>query len=428
MEAAFDAEAAAAVDMDALFAAPPSQQKHMLSDVLQRKIHAVQPEIANEILEELLETSDVNELIDCALDETSLHAFITKFLIEVIEGQRPRPDTGGQGNKRRQLSPEQSTPLQRVVGGHTNILRFNDVDFQLEKRIRDLSSEKLRTQDQYHNDPETQHDPFNGVICVYISNFFTGAINLTYYVRGTRNVAMFCSGMSGMQAFNGAALFVSTRLTLEGLIQPIWGSLDADSSRKPKRLVKSKSPIEANKRRYIFETGRTVWEKSGIDLDKLNEAMEMSDRGGTRKRSQAASDNAANKVASLRGGSGRADNTIDESLTTLTRPEDVDDPDLKRFLRLRQWASRNRSADKSMDDRHERSSNPAVPNQPSSKHDTVENLHGTSSNHATSNPSPSLPDPVDDLDGQCFEQRAKQWSMPSNVVRYGMSDEWQTNI
>lgn len=64
MEAAFDAEAAAAVDMDALFAAPPSQQKHMLSDVLQRKIHAVQPEIANEILEELLETSDVNELID----------------------------------------------------------------------------------------------------------------------------------------------------------------------------------------------------------------------------------------------------------------------------------------------------------------------------------------------------------------------------
>ena len=64
MDAAFDAEAAAAVDVDALFAAPPSQQKHMLGDVLQRKIHAVQPEIANEILEELLETADVNELIN----------------------------------------------------------------------------------------------------------------------------------------------------------------------------------------------------------------------------------------------------------------------------------------------------------------------------------------------------------------------------
>jgi len=171
-----------------------------------------------------------------------------------------------------------------------------------------------------------------------------------------------------------------------------------------------------------------VCEKSGIDLDKLNEAMELTDRGGTRKRSQSASDNAANKVASLRGGSGRADSTIDESLTTLTRPEDVDEPNLKRLLRLRQWTSRNKPADKSMDDRHDTSSTPAISNQSSSKHSIIDDLHGTSPDHATPNPSPSLPDPVDDLDGQCFEQRAKQWSMPSNVVRYGMSDDWQTNI
>jgi hypothetical protein len=64
MDAAFDAEAAATVDMDALFAAPPSRQKHMLGDILRRKILAVQPQIANEISEELLGTCDVDELIN----------------------------------------------------------------------------------------------------------------------------------------------------------------------------------------------------------------------------------------------------------------------------------------------------------------------------------------------------------------------------
>lgn len=135
---------------------------------------------------------------------------------------------------------------------------FNDVGFELEKRIRDMSSEEFHTQEQYNNDPETRRDPFNGVICVYISNFFSDATNLIYYIRGTRNVAMFCGGMSGMQTFNGAVLFAATHLTLEGLTQSIWGRLEAESTRAPNRLVKSKSPLEVNKWRYLFETGRTA--------------------------------------------------------------------------------------------------------------------------------------------------------------------------
>jgi hypothetical protein len=210
------------------------------------------------------------------------------------------------------------------------------VSFQLEKRIKEISNQDFRTQGQYNNDPETRHDPFNGVICVHISNFFSDAINLIYYIRGTRNVAMFCGGMSGMQAFNGAALFAATHLTLEGVTQPIWGLLNAESSRLPKRMAKTKSPIEANKWRYMFETGRVVWEKSDIDLDKLNEAMETSDRGGTHQRKRTASEDAANNVASLRGGSGHADSPIDESLTTILRQEVVNDPVFKRFLKLRQ--------------------------------------------------------------------------------------------
>lgn len=64
MDAAFDAEAAAAIDMDALFAAPPFKQKHMLGDIFHRKISVIQPDMANEILDQLLGTSDVNELIN----------------------------------------------------------------------------------------------------------------------------------------------------------------------------------------------------------------------------------------------------------------------------------------------------------------------------------------------------------------------------
>lgn len=70
MDAAFDVEAAAAVDMDALFAASPSKQKHMLRNVLHRKIHAVQPDIANEIVEQLLETTGIDELINWYVSST----------------------------------------------------------------------------------------------------------------------------------------------------------------------------------------------------------------------------------------------------------------------------------------------------------------------------------------------------------------------
>lgn len=85
-----------------------------------------------------------------AFDEASLHAFITNFLIEVIDSQRPHPDTSGQGKKRRQLSPEQSAPVRRDVEGHAS----ETVD-QSNKRMKmtpepeeskspeeDLSSEK----------------------------------------------------------------------------------------------------------------------------------------------------------------------------------------------------------------------------------------------------------------------------------------------
>jgi hypothetical protein len=71
---------------------------------------------------------------------------------------------------------------------------------------------------------------------------------------------------------------------------------------------------------------------------------------------------------------------------------------------------------KSMDDRHGNASNQA-PSDPSPP-----------SNLAISNLSPPRHDTIADLDLQYFEQRVKQWTVPSNLVRHGMSDEWQANI
>lgn len=184
------------------------------------------------------------------------------------------------------------------------------------------------TQDQYDHDPEVLHDPFDGIYCVWISNFFTNATNLIYYIRGTRNVEMFCSGMAGMQAFNGAALFSITHTGLEAITKPIW-----PSGPRSERLVKSKSPIETNKWRYMYETGRMMWGKSSIDLDKLGQAMEMSSIGDSdgSKQHRASDDlkgpsedqikqqhdsatgrtERGQKMATLRGGAGRSDSVAD---------------------------------------------------------------------------------------------------------------------
>lgn len=158
----------------------------------------------------------------------------------------------------------------------TDWRRFNDVGFELQKKIRDMSNKELRMQDQYSNGPETRHDLLNEVVCAYISIFFSDATNLVYYIRGTRNVAMFCIDMSGTQTFNGAVLFATTHLTLKGLTQTGCGQVHAETTRAPNRLVKSKSPSEVNKWRYLLETGRAAWAKDDIDMDKLREAMETS--------------------------------------------------------------------------------------------------------------------------------------------------------
>ena len=76
-----------------------------------------------------------------------------------------------------------------------------------------------------------------------------------------------------MQAFNGAVLFAVSPHDLAYILKFIrirrsgGGSLD--------RLVKSEMPTEMSKWRFAYETGRLVWEKSDIDLPKLQELMEM---------------------------------------------------------------------------------------------------------------------------------------------------------
>ena len=66
----------ATLDMDALFAAPPDQQKQMLSETLWPKIQNVQPQLADKIWDIVFEM-DNNELIDLYLPPRPLYDFIS---------------------------------------------------------------------------------------------------------------------------------------------------------------------------------------------------------------------------------------------------------------------------------------------------------------------------------------------------------------
>lgn len=145
---------------------------------------------------------------------------------------------------------------------------FNDENFQLERRIRELSTEDPYTQTQYDEDQEAQHDLNNRVYCIYISDFFTDQNNLVYYIKGAQNVNMFSLGMTGMDAFNGAILFIIGPYSFSHVLDPI-----NIKHCKVERVGKSDMPLEQVKWRYVFETGRLVWNKSDVDLGKLEELM-----------------------------------------------------------------------------------------------------------------------------------------------------------
>jgi hypothetical protein len=145
---------------------------------------------------------------------------------------------------------------------------FDDENFQLERRIRELSAEDPYTQTQYDEDLEAQPGPNNRVYCICIYDFFTDHNNLVYYINGTQNVKMFSLGMTGMEAFDGAVLFIIGPYSLSHVLKPV-----NIKDSKVEWVGKSNMPLEHVKWRYIFETGRLVWNKSDVDLGKLEEIM-----------------------------------------------------------------------------------------------------------------------------------------------------------
>ena len=68
---------------------------------------------------------------------------------------------------------------------------FNDENFQLERRIRELSAEDPYTQTQYDEDQEAQHDLNNRVYCICISDFLR--IKPTWYTTSRERRTSICS-------------------------------------------------------------------------------------------------------------------------------------------------------------------------------------------------------------------------------------------
>lgn len=68
----FDAGAAAgAIDMDALYAATPDEQRQMLSKFLRPKICAIQPHLCRETLEQCLQVCSIDELVHLLVSSVS---------------------------------------------------------------------------------------------------------------------------------------------------------------------------------------------------------------------------------------------------------------------------------------------------------------------------------------------------------------------
>lgn len=164
-----------------------------------------------------------------------------------------------------------STEL-RISALFAHTCSAHDQDFLLEERVQALCKDDPYTQIQYYEDLEAQHDRNDRICCVYISNFFADRMNLVYYIKGTRNVERFYGGMSGMQAYNGAALFAISPHNFAYVLKAVKIRRSTNAN---DRVLKSEMPIESSKWRYIFETGRLVWSKSDIDLNKLQKLMEM---------------------------------------------------------------------------------------------------------------------------------------------------------
>lgn len=80
-----------------------------------------------------------------------------------------------------------------------------------------------------------------------------------------------------MQAFNGAVLFTISPYNFDFVLKPIKVKQSGDGS--VKRVSKTDMAIESIKWRYMYETGRLVWEKSDVDLARLQDLIETKPNG-----------------------------------------------------------------------------------------------------------------------------------------------------
>ncbi|KAF3005752.1 hypothetical protein E8E13_006822 [Curvularia kusanoi] len=216
------------LDMDSFFDAPLEQKKKVLGETMWPFVSINYPRSAAKIRELMLE-KDIDTLVSLTFDETAFVAEIEK-ISDLIE---PRDDN-------------------------------HNVD-----KMEDVETGNDEPETQYDNDPEVLNDSNNRVCCVYISNLFTDQNNFVYYIRGTQNLNMFYLGSTGMQAFDGAVLFTISPHPLPYLMRPI----NLGSGRY-KRLPKNNIPLESIKWRYTYDTARLAWDKSDVDLSKLQELME----------------------------------------------------------------------------------------------------------------------------------------------------------
>jgi hypothetical protein len=109
----------------------------------------------------------------------------------------------------------------------------------------------------FEGDSDWLLEPRQFAMVVFIQNFFTDGRDFAYYVIGQPNVSAFCSGMFGMQAYNGPILATPILYNKNVLAE----SYD--------RVRWSDSHMEKVKWKYLFETARMAWHELLIDPQKV---------------------------------------------------------------------------------------------------------------------------------------------------------------
>ena len=163
--------------------------------------------------------------------------------------------------------PDIPTAVRRTRGFSTSDADYrscNDPYLRILGPIDDEFKDLPYRNEQFENDPNSQLEDRSMISIIYIENFFIDGRDFAYYIIGRVNVTAFLGGMFGMQVYDGPL----TATPMMSYNRDILSGENVDDPYGGK-VLRSHSPTERIKWKYLFETARLAWSKLQIDPRKV---------------------------------------------------------------------------------------------------------------------------------------------------------------